>query len=197
MSASAGGVKLADLCADCCAADPSWASLSLGVLLCSRCALVHFGLGRHVSQIVYVDERLPPRQKELLDLLSTRNINSVWEHYLLDSNFTGGCRKPSPNDQSLHPTRSAFIKSKYVLMNFVERLPNDATELQVNIRLMTNLRTEDVDESLKLIIQGADVRFVHPETGQSLLHSAVLAGHPLQVRMKISHDQIVSNYNKS
>lgn len=66
----------------------------------------------------------------------------------------------------------------------MERLPNDVTELQVNIRLMTNLRTEDVDESLKLILQGADVRFVHPETGQTLLHAAVLAGQPLQVGLE-------------
>ncbi|OQR70979.1 ARF GTPase-activating protein GIT2-like [Tropilaelaps mercedesae] len=184
---SGGGVKLADLCADCCAADPSWASLSLGVLICSRCALVHFGLGRHVSHIVCVNDRLPVRQKELLDALSTRNINSVWEHYLLDSSFTGGYRKPSPNDQSLHPTRSAFIKSKYVFMNFMERLPHDVNELQVNIRLMTNLRTNDVDESLKLILQGADVRFVHHDTGQTLLHAAVLAGQPLQVELLLIH----------
>lgn len=181
------GVKLADLCADCCAANPGWASLSLGVLLCSRCALVHLELGRHFPQIVCLDEKLPPRQRELLDFLSTRNINSVWEHYLLDSNYTGGCRKPSPHDQNRHPTRSAFIEAKYIMLNFMERLPHDATELQTNLRLMNTVRKDDVEESLKLILQGADVRFVHPETQTTILHSAVLAEQPLQVELLLIH----------
>ncbi|XP_003747197.1 ARF GTPase-activating protein GIT1 [Galendromus occidentalis] len=181
------GVKLADLCADCCAADPGWASLSLGVLLCSRCALVHLELGRHFPQIVCLDKKLPPRQRELLEVLSTRNINSVWEHYLLDSNYTGGCRKPSPHDQNRHPTRSAFIEAKYIMLNFMERLPHDATELQTNLRLMNTVRSNDVEESLKLILQGADVRFVHPETQSTSLHNAVLAEQPLQVELLLIH----------
>lgn len=37
-------------CADCGAAENSWASVSLGCFLCVRCASVHRGLGTHISK---------------------------------------------------------------------------------------------------------------------------------------------------
>merc|ERR1719408_383614 len=37
-------------CADCGAAENSWASVSLGCFLCVRCAAVHRGLGTHITK---------------------------------------------------------------------------------------------------------------------------------------------------
>ena len=39
------------LCADCGAADPDWASLNCGVLICQFCAGAHRNLGTHVSKV--------------------------------------------------------------------------------------------------------------------------------------------------
>ncbi|KAH7148546.1 hypothetical protein EDB81DRAFT_466494 [Dactylonectria macrodidyma] len=39
------------LCADCHARNPAWASWSLGVFLCMRCAAIHRKLGTHISKV--------------------------------------------------------------------------------------------------------------------------------------------------
>ena len=44
------GVAGNGACADCGKADPDWASLNLGVLLCIECSGVHRRLGVHVSK---------------------------------------------------------------------------------------------------------------------------------------------------
>ncbi|KAJ3475812.1 hypothetical protein NLG97_g9332 [Lecanicillium saksenae] len=40
-----------NICADCYARNPAWASWSLGVFLCMRCAAIHRKLGTHISKV--------------------------------------------------------------------------------------------------------------------------------------------------
>ena len=45
------GVPGNDLCAECSAPEPDWASLNLGILLCIECSGVHRNLGVHISKV--------------------------------------------------------------------------------------------------------------------------------------------------
>lgn len=40
-----------DLCAECGAPQPDWASLNLGILMCIECSGVHRNLGVHISKV--------------------------------------------------------------------------------------------------------------------------------------------------
>ncbi|KAI8991610.1 hypothetical protein BDF20DRAFT_810856 [Mycotypha africana] len=40
-----------DRCADCNSKNPRWASYSLGIFLCIRCAGIHRKLGTHLSKV--------------------------------------------------------------------------------------------------------------------------------------------------
>lgn len=41
-----------NVCADCGADHPHWASVNRGVLLCDECSSIHRQLGRHISQVI-------------------------------------------------------------------------------------------------------------------------------------------------
>lgn len=41
-----------DVCCDCGAPDPDWASVNLAVLLCIECSGIHRQLGVHVSKVI-------------------------------------------------------------------------------------------------------------------------------------------------
>lgn len=40
-----------DICAECSAPEPDWASLNLGILICIECSGVHRNLGVHISKV--------------------------------------------------------------------------------------------------------------------------------------------------
>lgn len=45
------GIPGNNVCAECNAPEPDWASLNLGILLCIQCSGVHRNLGVHVSKV--------------------------------------------------------------------------------------------------------------------------------------------------
>ncbi len=74
-------------CADCGAADPDWASLNLGVLLCIECSGVHRQLGVHISKVrsCTLDVKVwEPHVLELFEGIGNEASNVVWEAHLAE-----------------------------------------------------------------------------------------------------------------
>ncbi|ORE20273.1 ArfGap-domain-containing protein [Rhizopus microsporus] len=64
-----------DLCADCGAKNPRWASYSLGVFLCIRCAGIHRKMGTHISKIKSIT--MDQWTVEQIDMMRNSGGNSV------------------------------------------------------------------------------------------------------------------------
>ncbi|KAL5682940.1 hypothetical protein ACJX0J_009325, partial [Zea mays] len=78
-----------NMCADCGALEPDWASLNLGALLCIECSGVHRNLGVHISKVrsLTLDVRVwEPSVINLFQSLGNMFVNSIWEEMLSDDN---------------------------------------------------------------------------------------------------------------
>lgn len=179
--------SVTDICGDCGALEPGWASVNRCILLCDECCSIHRSLGRHVSQIKSLRKgNWSPSQLLMVRTLNSSGANSIWEHTLLDPyNSKGGRRKPQPQD-SLHTTKADFIRSKHQNLSFVFRPSKDeisSDDADLSQQLHSSVRTNNLETSLRLLSQGADPNFFHPEKRTTPLHVAAQAGQTLQVEL--------------
>ncbi|XP_061390674.1 ARF GTPase-activating protein Git-like [Musca vetustissima] len=191
-----------EVCGDCGASDPSWASINRGILLCSDCCSIHRSLGRHISIVKSLRQgSWEPSVLNFVNSLNAHGANCVWEHHLLDSTTSGNkgqhrIRKPTPKDP-LHPNKSDFIKAKHVQLAFVLK-PNlqdaddDITgsaglEHELSKQLHASVRTSNLETSLRLLVQGADPNFFHEEKRSTPLHVAAKFGQASQIELLIVH----------
>ncbi|CAH1250036.1 ARF GTPase-activating protein GIT2-like isoform X3 [Branchiostoma lanceolatum] len=180
-----------EVCGDCGTAEPGWASINRGVLLCDDCCSVHRSLGRHISQVRSLQHsNWATSLLTMVQQLVTSGANSIWEHSLLDPAMARSTkRKPSPNDSL--STKADFTKAKYQYLAFVHRLPcredDDSTMQDLSKQLHSSVRTGSLETSLRLLSLGADVNFFHPERGATPLHVAASAGQTGQVELLIVH----------
>ncbi|XP_044488907.1 ADP-ribosylation factor GTPase-activating protein AGD4-like isoform X2 [Mangifera indica] len=115
-----------DICAECSATEPDWASLNLGILLCIECSGVHRNLGVHISKVrsLTLDVKVwEPTILDLFNALGNAFCNSIWEGLHLrdagrmDKSIASitSIRKPSPKD-------SIGCKEQYIYAKYVEKL---------------------------------------------------------------------------
>jgi len=94
-----------DVCVDCSARRPRWASVNLGVFICMKCSGIHRSLGVHISKVrsCTLDTWLP-EQIELIQRVGNTRANAFWE-----ANLPPGFRRPEDNIDELQ----SFIRAKY------------------------------------------------------------------------------------
>ncbi|KAK8537380.1 hypothetical protein V6N13_042309 [Hibiscus sabdariffa] len=148
-----------DVCAECNAPEPDWASLNLGILLCIECSGVHRNLGVHISKVRSLTLDVKVWESSIVELfrsLGNAYCNYVWEGSLLqneradESNALGtSITKPCAKDPISH--REKYINAKYVEKLLIIRdavqpggLPNLANIWQA-------VKTDDLREVYRLI----------------------------------------------
>ncbi|MED6210864.1 hypothetical protein PIB30_068175 [Stylosanthes scabra] len=130
-----------DKCADCGKAEPDWASLNLGILVCIECSGVHRNLGVHISKVRSLTLDVKVWDSSVLSMFqSLGNLfaNSVWEDLLhskatKDETLDGSskntktklfhARKPAYDDPI--SLKERFIHAKYSERVFVRQTPNN------------------------------------------------------------------------
>ncbi|KAK2111466.1 Plasma membrane permease, mediates uptake of glycerophosphoinositol and glycerophosphocholine [Saguinus oedipus] len=171
-------------------ADPGWASISRGVLVCDECCSVHRSLGRHISIVKHLRHSAwPPTLLQMVHTLASNGANSIWEHSLLDpAQVQSGRRKANPQDK-VHPIKSEFIRAKYQMLAFVHKLPcrddDGVTAKDLSKQLHSSVRTGNLETCLRLLSLGAQANFFHPEKGTTPLHVAAKAGQTLQAELLV------------
>ena len=95
-----------DACADCGAANPDWASLNLGALVCIECSGIHRNLGSHISKVRSLDlDDWSAGQLSVMLALGNDIVNGVLEYCL------NGKQKPSSD--SSREEKEQWIRWKY------------------------------------------------------------------------------------
>ncbi|MCJ1395880.1 hypothetical protein MMC18_008766 [Xylographa bjoerkii] len=96
-----------DRCADCAARNPGWASWSLGIFLCMRCAALHRKLGTHISKVKSLS--MDSWSNEQVDSMKSRG-NSTSNHIYNPKNT----QPPVPLDvDEVDSAMERFIRQKY------------------------------------------------------------------------------------
>lgn len=94
-------------CADCKAqSHPRWASWSLGVFICIKCAGIHRSLGTHISKVKSVDLDIW-KEEHLITLVRFKNNESANGYY--EARLPESSRKSITDGNKLQ----LFIKNKY------------------------------------------------------------------------------------
>jgi hypothetical protein len=109
-------------CADCGRANPTWASVNLGVLVCLECAGRHRSLGVHVSKMrsISLDTVLPGEARFLVSM-NNALANKWWEAQL------------NPNEKANVMKSAGFIEQKYTHRKWVLQDPSIPTPTADNV----------------------------------------------------------------
>ncbi|KAF6168676.1 hypothetical protein GIB67_026562 [Kingdonia uniflora] len=149
-------------CVDCCAPDPDWASLNLGVLICIECLGVHHNLGVHISKVrsLTLDLKVwEPSVISLFQSLGNTYANSIWEESLHSRSDVQDDDNPrsfsQPNKlKEFDPisVKEKFIHAKYAEKFFVCKSKDDLLCHSIADKMWASVRSNDKKALYRYII---------------------------------------------
>ncbi|XP_057677089.1 arf-GAP with GTPase, ANK repeat and PH domain-containing protein 1-like isoform X2 [Corythoichthys intestinalis] len=167
-----------NLCVDCQAPNPTWASLNLGALICIECSGIHRNLGTHLSRVRSLDlDDWPGELTRVLAAIGNHTANGVWEARTL------GRPKPAPN--ASREERESWIRAKYEQRAFVPPLRPPADDDMAS-RLLSAVNERDLPGLLLLLAHSSKelVNARPPPTGTAL-HAACQLGDAVMAQLLI------------
>ncbi|XP_075070418.1 arf-GAP with GTPase, ANK repeat and PH domain-containing protein 3 isoform X3 [Mixophyes fleayi] len=158
------------MCVDCDTANPDWASLNLGALMCIECSGIHRNLGTHLSRVRSLDlDDWPVELTMVMMAIGNSLANIVWEHCI------EGYNKPGP--ESSREEKECWIRAKYEQKLFLCPLP--ASDVPLGQQLLRAVVEDDLQMVVTLLAHGTkeEVNETYGDgDGRSALHlSAAMA----------------------
>ncbi|XP_029192414.2 arf-GAP with GTPase, ANK repeat and PH domain-containing protein 1-like isoform X2 [Acropora millepora] len=131
-----------DVCVDCGAPNPDWASLNLGALMCIECSGMHRNLGSHVSRVRSLDlDEWPSELTAVMCAIGNARANSVWEGKIQNKT------KPSPS--SSREEKEKWVRAKYEAKEFLQDLP--PCDFPLGEQLLEAVMREDLPQCILLL----------------------------------------------
>ncbi|TSL61198.1 Arf-GAP with GTPase, ANK repeat and PH domain-containing protein 1 [Bagarius yarrelli] len=179
-----------NLCVDCDAPEPTWASLNLGALICIECSGIHRNLGTHLSRVRSLDLDDWPRElTKVLMAIGNHMANSIWEK------CTQGRQKPTP--EATREQRESWIRAKYEQKVFVAPLPTqDESPGQVtSSQLLSAVTDKDLPRLLLLLAHSTKEQLNDSLQPQSPLHAACQLGDVVMTQLLVWYGSDVKAKN--
>ncbi|XP_053201575.1 arf-GAP with dual PH domain-containing protein 1-like [Panonychus citri] len=139
-----------NLCADCDHPNPDWASVTIGVFLCAECALIHRGLGSHISSAKSFD--YDNWDQESLTAMEQYGNELAKEHY--EKHVPPYYRRPSHDDPNV--LREQWIRAKYERKEFMHQVDTVYSRGYMEGFLMKKGKKDKKVERRKFVLSEVD-----------------------------------------
>uniref|UniRef100_A0A673BTB7 Arf-GAP with coiled-coil, ANK repeat and PH domain-containing protein n=1 Tax=Sphaeramia orbicularis TaxID=375764 RepID=A0A673BTB7_9TELE len=161
-------------CCDCGQADPRWASINLGILLCIECSGIHRSLGVHCSKVRSLTlDTWEPELLKLMCELGNSVINHIYEGSYQEQAFIKTqCKYNGYCEVSEDSSGEAELEAEPETSD-----PEDIRDLHPGMLLYKASKARNLPVMAEALAHGADVNLVNDEDeGKTPLIQAVIGG---------------------